>query len=63
MIGSLLRVIRAPMSQEVARTNAQQATVRLAQRRRQCYEVDRFLAQLTEEGPANEDRADGRSGT
>jgi hypothetical protein len=63
MIGSLMRMLRDPMSQEVARTNAQQAAARLAHRRRQRDDVNRYLAQLKVEGPANERRADGQPGT
>ncbi|MGZ4522021.1 MAG: hypothetical protein ACXVGN_00310 [Mycobacteriaceae bacterium] len=46
MFGSVVRVLRDPLSQRVALTNAQQAAARLAHRRRQREEVDTFLAQL-----------------
>lgn len=46
MIGSMVRLLRDPFNQDVARTNAQQAAARLAHRRRQRQEVEAFLAQI-----------------
>lgn len=46
MIGSMVRLLRDPFNQDIARTNAQQAAARLAHRRRQRQEVEAFLAQL-----------------
>ncbi len=46
MIDSVVRVLRDPLNQRAARTNAQQAAARLAHRRREREQVDAFLAQL-----------------
>lgn len=46
MIGSVIRLLRDPFNQDVARTNAQQAAVRLAHQRRQRQEVDAYFAEL-----------------
>lgn len=47
MTGSLMRLMRGPLSQELARANARQAAGRLARLRREREEVDAFLAQLS----------------
>ena len=57
MIRSMVRLLRDPFVQDVARTNAQQAAARLAHRRRERQEVEAYLAQLP--GPT---RATGASG-
>ena len=46
MIASVVRLLRDPFKQDVARTNAQQAATRLAHQRRQRDEVEAYLAQL-----------------
>ena len=46
MIGSLMRLLPGLLNQDVARSNAQQAAVRLTYRRRQREEVDAYLARL-----------------
>ncbi len=47
MIDSVVRVLRDPLNQRVALTNAQQAAARLAHRRREREQVDAFLAHLS----------------
>lgn len=44
MIGSIVRLLPNPFTQDIARTNAQQAA-RLAHRRRERQEVEVYLAQ------------------
>lgn len=46
MIASVVRLLRDPFRQDVARTNAQQAAMRLAHQRRQRHEVEAYLAQI-----------------
>lgn len=46
MIGSLMRLLPGLLNQDVARSNAQQAAVRLTYRRQQREEVDAYLARL-----------------
>lgn len=48
MIGSIVRLLPNPFTQDVARTNAQQAAARLAHRRRERQEVEVYLAQHSE---------------
>lgn len=54
MIGSVMRLLRDPFKQDVARTNAQQAAVRLAHQRRKRQEVDAYLARLPAQPGASE---------
>lgn len=60
MIASVVRLLRDPFKQDVARTNAQQAAARLAHRRRQRQEVEAYLAQLP--GPSGAGRGMSRPG-
>ena len=55
MFGSLTRLLRDPLSQQAARSNAQQAASQLGHQRRQRQEVDAYLAQLPDKvrRPAN----------
>jgi len=46
MIGSIVRFLRDPFGQVVARTNAQQSAARLAHHRRQRQDVDAYFAAL-----------------
>ena len=49
MIGTLVKLLGRPLSQQVPRANAQQAATRLAHRRRLREEVDAYLAALDDE--------------
>jgi hypothetical protein len=44
MMGTLMGLLRRWLTQDVARTNAAQASVRLKHRRRQIDDLDAFLA-------------------
>jgi hypothetical protein len=46
VIGSLMRLLPGLLNQNVARSNAHQADVRLTHRRQQREEVDAYLARL-----------------
>lgn len=46
MLGALTRLLRDPLSQQAARSNAQRAAAQLGHLRRQRQEVDAYLAQL-----------------
>ena len=46
MLSSVVRLLRDPLKQDVARANAQQAAARLAHERRQRQEVEAYMAQL-----------------
>ena len=48
MIMTMVSLLRHPLNQDVALRNAQQATARLAHRRRQREEVAAYLAQLSD---------------
>ena len=47
MIRSMLRLLRDPLTQDIALKNAQQAACRLAHQRRQREAVDDFIAQTS----------------
>jgi hypothetical protein len=49
VIGSLLKLLGHPLSQEVPRDNAQQSAMRLARRRRQREDVEAYLSALEDE--------------
>lgn len=64
MFRSVTSRLRDPLSQQVARSNAQQAATQLGHLRRQREEVDAYLTQLPDKPgkPAHERQA-GRSDT